>query len=133
MGPFDPSEKNRCPICNWPMKNRAEDGCVPGNCCARPANTEQIGIAACMRLNGKQRDTIAQLEAGRDDLRMHVHDFLTHARRPVGEDSSLDATVQYGWLRKMEAAVFQSPSSFRPVPQAETGEIKVPDSTPREG
>lgn len=26
----------RCPICDWPMASRREDGCVPGDCSYRP-------------------------------------------------------------------------------------------------
>ena len=26
----------RCPVCNWPMKEKMEDGCIPGNCSYRP-------------------------------------------------------------------------------------------------
>lgn len=26
----------RCPICEWPMAERREDGCVPGDCAFRP-------------------------------------------------------------------------------------------------
>ncbi len=27
----------RCNVCGWPLAQRREDGCVPGNCCQRPA------------------------------------------------------------------------------------------------
>jgi hypothetical protein len=26
----------RCDICDWPLKDKIEDGCIPGNCCYRP-------------------------------------------------------------------------------------------------
>ena len=26
----------RCDVCDWPLANRPEDGCVLGNCCYRP-------------------------------------------------------------------------------------------------
>lgn len=28
--------KPRCPICDWPLHERQEDGCVEGNCSYRP-------------------------------------------------------------------------------------------------
>lgn len=31
----------RCPTCGWLMKDRAEDGCVPGNCSQRPVPKKQ--------------------------------------------------------------------------------------------
>lgn len=33
-GPWD---EKRCRICNWPLKDRLEDGCVPDSCALRPA------------------------------------------------------------------------------------------------
>lgn len=28
--------ERRCVICDWPLKERMEDGCIPGNCSYRP-------------------------------------------------------------------------------------------------
>jgi hypothetical protein len=29
------SEVKRCEICDWPLAEKAKDGCVPGNCSYR--------------------------------------------------------------------------------------------------
>lgn len=35
-GVTEERDPERCPICDWPMAETMEKGCVPGNCCYRP-------------------------------------------------------------------------------------------------
>lgn len=39
-------DESRCRICGWPLKEKLEDGCVPENCCLRPAPARRADAPA---------------------------------------------------------------------------------------
>jgi hypothetical protein len=44
-----------CPICDWPMADSQEHGCIPGDCCYRPddpAEQERIRRRRAELTNG---------------------------------------------------------------------------------
>lgn len=40
-----------CPVCDWPMYTRIEDGCAPGNCSYRPHE----GTSEAYRIQNRRR------------------------------------------------------------------------------
>lgn len=57
---FADSKLPRCLICGWPLADRVEDGCVPGNCSYRPVE----GTVEYERIQKRR----AELRAGWDQL-----------------------------------------------------------------
>ena len=69
------SKEERCQVCGWPLAERWEDGCVPGNCSMRPRPSPTYeersrtfgtnGVASYQDL----LDLVARVTAERDALR----------------------------------------------------------------
>lgn len=56
--PLARAPEGRCQVCGWPLVERIEDGCVPGNCSMRPAPS-QNRCAGCVALESELRHATA--------------------------------------------------------------------------
>lgn len=71
----------RCPICDWPLANSVDEGCIPGNCSYRPdphASPEEYAriqrrreVVKTLPSDLGPRDVMALFSLPDDDDTMH--------------------------------------------------------------
>jgi hypothetical protein len=56
----------RCPVCGWPLADRLEEGCIPGNCSMRPRPAPQTVDARSEFQKLRERVEALEAQAKRD-------------------------------------------------------------------